>query len=181
MKVESTDSLIDISFKICSALMEVGINAVLVGGSAASFYAPSDYMSTDADFCISFHGSDEKLTPVMKALGFRQISGRMWASQATPITVDFVGHTILIGDEEITEWRTEVRDGLTLNVLNPSDIIMDRLLCFGSWNDRQAFLTALAIAKAAPDDLDLKLLEARCKREGITDALSQFLRRLEQN
>jgi hypothetical protein len=54
MKISASSSLIDVAFIVCTALEQVGIQAVLVGGSATTLNRRHAYASRDLDFVISF-------------------------------------------------------------------------------------------------------------------------------
>lgn len=51
--ITATSSLVDVAFAVGTALERAGITAVLTGGSAATFYAPDAYQSSDLDFLIT--------------------------------------------------------------------------------------------------------------------------------
>lgn len=53
-QITEKSSLEDVCFTVCTALAHVGTNAVLAGGSAATYYAPHAYQSRDADFIVTF-------------------------------------------------------------------------------------------------------------------------------
>jgi len=54
-------TLIDVAFAVCTALDHAGERALLVGGSAATFYAPDAYQSSDCDFILALGPDAEML------------------------------------------------------------------------------------------------------------------------
>lgn len=50
MSINATTPLAEVATAVCSALDRTGITAVLTGGSAATYYAPEAYQSSDIDF-----------------------------------------------------------------------------------------------------------------------------------
>jgi hypothetical protein len=50
MAIDERSSLIDVAFAVCTSLDNIGTRAILTGGSAATFYAPTALQSRDCDF-----------------------------------------------------------------------------------------------------------------------------------
>ena len=65
-----SSTLVDVAFAICTALDRAGVRAVLVGGSAATFYAGA-YQSYDIDFVLTSNPLGAKTREAVEALGFR--------------------------------------------------------------------------------------------------------------
>lgn len=86
----------DVCFAVCTALDGVGTKAVLVGGSAATFYAPERYQSHDADFIIRF-GGDEEAHNALIALGFIE-RGAIYRHPESPFTLEFPAGPAGIGN-----------------------------------------------------------------------------------
>jgi hypothetical protein len=80
-------TLTDVAFAVCTALDEAGITAILTGGSAATFYAPDAYQSSDLDFVITFHSGGDG-AGALAALGYRPESGAYIHSDS-PLPIEF--------------------------------------------------------------------------------------------
>lgn len=50
--ITENSTLEDVCFEVATALEDANLPAVLVGGSAATVYAPEQYTSYDADFVL---------------------------------------------------------------------------------------------------------------------------------
>lgn len=173
--IQSNDDVITVAFKACTALAAQNVEAVLCGGSAATFYAPQAYQSTDADFIISWWCDESRAKQVITDLGFYP-KGRTLGHPQTPITLDFPKGPLAIGDQLIESWRTVQRDEFTLNVIRPEDSVKDRLCAFFYWKDRSGLEQALYVARATSVDLDE--VEAWARSEGEILKYQEFLARL---
>jgi hypothetical protein len=98
-------TLAEVALIVCSEFSKVGITAVLTGGSAATFYAPEAHQSHDLDFVITMRGATHG-GPSLAALGFAQ-KNQFYAHPQTRFTIDFPPGPLAVGDDTITEWRTE--------------------------------------------------------------------------
>lgn len=67
-------SLEEIAALVSCALAEAGIDAVLSGGGAVTFYSHNEYMSTDLDFITSVR--KKHIAPVVGQLGFEASEGK---------------------------------------------------------------------------------------------------------
>jgi hypothetical protein len=63
-------TLIDVAFAVCTALDRAGERALLVGGSAATYYAPQAYQSSDCDFILLFGADPKSVIAALAAIGF---------------------------------------------------------------------------------------------------------------
>ena len=173
MPIDERSSLEDVCFAICTALDESGTVAVLVGGSAASIYAPEAYQSRDADFIATIYGADGAV--VMSRLGFTEKGGTYWHATSA-FTVEFVPRPIFIGDEVIDRWETLRRGSEVLHIVTRVDCIRDRLLWFYHYGDRSALAAAIGVAKSG--NVDMEFLREWSAREGKGAAFDEFLSRV---
>lgn len=60
MTISANTPLFEVAMAVCSALDRAGITAVLTGGSAATYYAPEAYQSSDIDFVAVRFGRTNK-------------------------------------------------------------------------------------------------------------------------
>ena len=106
MTITARSSLIDVCFAVCTALERQGNVAVLTGGSAATFYAPENYQSYDADFVIDLIGTNSALA--LTRLGFEEVDGS-YRHADSKFTVEFLSRPIGIGNEVVRTWTTFTR------------------------------------------------------------------------
>lgn len=172
--------LTDIAFVVCTALDSRGTRAVLSGGGAATYYAPQAYQSQDLDFVIEFYGGrgDQE---ALAEVGFLPEVRSHYRHHASPITLDFPEGLLAVGDETIETWDTVERGGLLLHIITPTDSVRDRLAAFLHWGDRASLETALAVARAQRQRIDLKLIEDWSRREGGEAKFEEFKRKLGSN
>jgi hypothetical protein len=173
MAIFQTSTLIDVCFAVCTALKLQGNVAVLTGGSAATFYSPQHYQSSDADFIITLGGGTAGLA--LQTLGFEGVSG-MYAHPRTVYTIDFLPPPIAIGNEVIKSWETFGRKGETLYVISRTDSVRDRLAAFYHWDDRSSLATAAGVANDG--EIDLDLIRRWSAREGHLAKFDEFSERL---
>lgn len=169
-------TLSEVGFAVCTALSHVGIEAVLTGGSAATFYAPEAYQSRDLDFIITVRGGAG--APALASLGFMQ-KGQVYRHAHTHFTLDFPRGPLAVGEELLTSWRTLRRGDELLHVLTPTDCCRDRLANFLFWNDFSGLEQALAVAGTQRAALDLEVIGTWCRREGHAHKFELFRSRLE--
>jgi hypothetical protein len=177
IRIEPSDDLRAVAFKVCTALERAGAKAVLTGGSAATVYAPQVYQSRDADFIAYVVKNAAHFRRAVLDLGFEE-SGRVFTHPSVPITLDFPDEDIRIGSELVDRYETLHEDGLILHVLNPTDCVRDRLASFFWYHDRSALVAACGVAKAQSAEVDLEEIEAWAGREGESERYAEFLDRL---
>ncbi|HEY0394086.1 MAG TPA: hypothetical protein VGD01_06280 [Candidatus Elarobacter sp.] len=127
-------SLIDGAFVVCTALDEVGITAVLCGGSAATYYAPAAYMSADNDFVMTVDMPRRDISAIVAPLGFRE-EGRIYVNEAVAWTLDFPRGPLAIGRDVVTAWDTVRQGDRLLHVISATDSVRDRFMHYFAWND----------------------------------------------
>lgn len=149
--IDKDASLRDVALEVSTALHSAGLRVVLVGGSAATFYAPHAYQSQDLDFIARFAADDErehKLVEVLAALGY-ELEGRTFVHKhGNPFTIEFPMGPASIGDEVVQHFDTVHQDNRILVIVTPTDCIRDRLAHFFYWNDRTALTAAIGVAQA---------------------------------
>jgi hypothetical protein len=170
--IDAGFSLIDVAFAVCTGLDAVGTRAVLTGGSAATFYAPSAYQSRDADFVITMTASPQAATAAMTGLGFTEAGGIYSHQSGNMFTVEFPPGPLAVGGDLIDGHDTVRRDGEVLYVLTRTDSVCDRLAGFYHWNDRSALAAAVAVAGSGA--VDLQAIERWSGREGMTAKFAEF-------
>ena len=150
---------------VSQALEAAGIHATLSGGGAVSIYSEGMYVSNDLDFVTSTNR--EQLSAVLAPLAFTlQEDGRHFVSKNTDLFLEFPAGPLAFGDRQVehddiplleTEWGP-------LRIITPTQCIMDRLIAFWHWNDRQSWEQALMVARN--HDVDVQYLRAFAVEEG---------------
>lgn len=173
--ISKKSSLVDVAFAVCTALDEAGIVAVLVGGSAATYYAPQEYQSDDIDFVIKLEPGGSSGNPILTALGFER-RNQMYVHPESRYTVEFPAGPLSVGDETIAHWKTVHRDTEVLHIVSRTDCVRDRLAAYYFWNDAQSLMTALDVARSG--EIDLGMIEAWSKKEQQMEKFRRFASKL---
>jgi len=174
--ITAQDTLREVVFKVCTALHQTGIQAVLTGGAAAAFYAPEAAQSRDADFIASWYSLQREFDETMRLLGYIK-SGRIYRHPTSLFTLDFPDEEIRIGQSYIKEFDT-IREGdLMLHILSPLHVVCDRLASFYWFDDRSALKAAVAVAKL--QHVALWEVEEWSKKHGELDKYQEFAMRCE--
>lgn len=178
-------TLRDVAFAVGTALAAANVDAVLCGGSAATFYAPDVYQSEDLDFVLTF-GSDDApaARAALESLGYR-LDSAMFFHDVSHFTVEFPVGPLRIGNESVDDIRTERRGEEAVRIIGPTAVVKDRLLKFASWDDFSALRAAAGVARVT--DVDLKAVRRFMADEGagafkkrFDEALRVFERRLRE-
>lgn len=145
-------SLIELAFIVCTAFERAGECIVLVGGGAATFYAPDAYQSRDLDFIssVSFMATTVTEMP-LRELGFQRHLSH-YRHPETPFTIDFPVGPIMIDRELVTSWNRVEDRGMVLNVIDATDCVRDRLLYYFYGGDGASLRQAIDVAKVQPLD-----------------------------
>lgn len=146
---------------ISEALKEIGIDPILVGGSAVAFYTEGKYTTHDIDM-ISPSGKD--IEEVMGRLGFSKF-GKDYSNKQLKIYVEFPSDAL-----GPTEKVNIIKVGTSrLKIISIEDLIVDRLCAFKYWGStvdgvNALIMLELGIAKKAR-------VEDRAREEDVLDAL----------
>ncbi|SRR5258706_806688 len=176
MKQIKNMSQVELAAYVQDSLQMDGIDVVLSGGSAVSFYSNNKYVSKDLDLINIGFARRNKIKAVMEKLDFKE-QGRYFVHPETSFLIEFPDGPLSVGEEQVQEVSEfELKTG-TLKVLSPTDCVKDRLCAFYFWNDLQGLEQALLVAKS--QRVKLKELKRWSKVEGkekeykiFTDKLS---------
>jgi hypothetical protein len=135
MKITKKTSVEGLAAIITKALNKQSISAVLTGGAVVSIYTENEYASKDLDFISP--SDHKKITAVMAEIGFRP-EGKDFYSDETDFTVEFPAGPLSLGDREPIKAEGKKKiNGTVIKLLSPTQCVMDRLVPFYAWNDRQ--------------------------------------------
>lgn len=170
MKIGSKTTLEELAAVICMAMQERGVQAVLVGGAVVSIWSNNAYQSRDLDFITT---ATHKVTnEVMARLGFRKGRGRHYTHAKTAWFVEFPTGPLAIGEERITRWARRKSSAGTIQLLGPTECVMDRLAAYFHWKDSQALEQAVLVAKVQP--INRRRIAAWAAREGAAERYEDF-------
>ena len=142
MKRIKNMSQVELAAYIQGSLQANGIEVVLSGGSAVSFYSSNKYVSKDLDLINTGFARRSKIKLVMENLGFKE-KGRYFVHPETTFFVEFPDGPLSVGEEPVKEIsKFELTTG-TLKVLSATDCVKDRLCAFYFWNDLQGLEQAI--------------------------------------
>lgn len=152
MKKIRNMSQVELAAYIQDSLQAEGIQVVLSGGSAVSFYSSNKYVSKDLDLINASFAKRSRIRSVMENLGFTE-KGRYFIHSETTFFVEFPDGPLSVGEEPVKEISEfELATG-TLKVLSPTDCVKDRLCAFYFWNDLQGLEQAILVARSQQVDL----------------------------
>ena len=175
MKRIKSMSQVELAAYIQDSLQVEGIQVVLSGGSAVSFYSSNQYVSKDLDLINTGFARRSKIKSVMDKLGFTE-KGRYFIHPETTFFVEFPDGPLSVGEEPVKEVSEfELATG-TLKVLSPTDCVKDRLCAFYFWNDLQGLEQAMLVAKS--QQVDLKEIKRWSKVEGKEKEYKTFIDKL---
>ena len=167
-------SPLELAAIISKTLEGAGLTAVLSGGAAVSIYTDGRYESSDLDFVSSEQIS--KLAAALAPLGFTQTGGRHFEHPNSDYYVEFPPGPLAVGGLPITAWDRLHTDLGVIQVLSPTQMVMDRLAAFIHWNDPPSLDQAVLIAQK--HSLDWKSVEDWISREGGQEEYETFRRAL---
>jgi len=114
----------------------------------------------------------------MSEIGFIRSSGRYFSHPNTQILVEFPPGPLAIGDAPVTSTGSIEIGGIKLELLTPTQCVMDRLAAYYHWDDEQALMQALLIANMY--DTDLGDIQIWSRNEGMLNKYMNFLSHLNQ-
>ncbi|MEK7146390.1 MAG: hypothetical protein AAB802_04405, partial [Patescibacteria group bacterium] len=110
-------------------------------------------------------------------LGFKNL-GKDFYHDDCKFTAEFPGYELVIGDEPMKP-EGKIKSGkFTLQLLSPTQCVMDRLAAFYHWKDRQSLQQAIMVAQNHP--VKLKAIEVWSAKEGMSDRYKVFLNALKK-
>ena len=171
MTINSKTTLMELAAIVSTALTESGLEAVLSGGSVVSIYSDNEYQSHDLDFVTAEKMND--LDVVMSSLGFEKQSGRHFAHPSSEWFVEFPSAPLAVGNEPIRKWNQLKTKAGVIQILTPTQSVMDRLAGYYSWNDKQNLEQAVMVASRHP--VDISKIKSWSKAENESEKFEQFV------
>lgn len=175
MKKIKNMSQAELAAYVQNSLQAEGIQVVLSGGSAVSFYTSAKYVSKDLDLINTSFSRRSKIKTVMEGLGFHE-QGRYFIHPETTFFIEFPDGPLSVGEEPVKEISEFELSTGTLRVLSPTDCVKDRLCAFYFWNDLQGLEQALLVTKS--QQVDLKEIKRWSRVEGKEKGFKVFTDKL---
>ena len=150
-----------------------GIPTVLVGGAAASIYSEGAYRSGDLDLVpIGVRPAGEMAT-AMAEIGFASTGGRHFRHpKCKHLFVEFVSPPVAIGDDLRIVPRTLRAEKWTIQLLNPTDCVRDRLASYIHFRARECLDQAVLVARR--NRVNLVKIRNWCAGEGGAAQYQEF-------
>ena len=161
-----------------SALRKRGLNVVLVGGSAATYYSRGAYQSDDIDFVARFDVDSRReaeVVEVMTDLGYELNGNTFEHTGGNRFTVEFPKGPAAVSGDVLSVFHTVEANGKAMDIVTPTDCVRDRLAHYFFWNDRTALRAAIVVAQAHRSKVDMGLVKAWSAREGQSAKFKDFL------
>ncbi|NOH01403.1 MAG: hypothetical protein HND47_05210 [Chloroflexi bacterium] len=175
MKKIKNMSQVELAAYVQDSLQADGIQVVLSGGSAVSFYSSDKYVSKDLDLINTSFSRRSKIKAVMDKLGFHE-QGRYFIHPETTFFIEFPDGPLSVGEEPVKEISEFALATGTLRVLSPTDCVKDRLCAFYFWNDLQGLEQAILVTKS--QKVDMKEIKRWSKVEGKEKEFKAFTDKL---
>jgi hypothetical protein len=135
-----------------SRLQIAGIEVVLSGGSAVSFYSSNKYVSKDLDLINTRFVKRKEIKAVMEEMGFKE-KGRYFVNPETQFFVEFPDGPLAVGEEPVKRIDNYNLSTGVLRIISATDCVKDRLCAFYFWNDQQGLAQAVLVSKSQKVDL----------------------------
>jgi hypothetical protein len=174
MQLSATSTVEEVAAVVSDALTSAGITAVLSGGAAVQIYTGGLYESRDLDFVAS--ASQRDLERVLQRFGFLRQADRHFVHETCPYTLEFPPWPLAVGNDLVRTWGEQSVGDLRIQILTPTQCVMDRLAAFYHWRDRQALDQAALVGSLHSVDIDE--IERWSAREGQSAAYKEFAVRL---
>jgi len=166
---------VELAAYVQSSLQKEGINVVLSGGSAVSFYSSNKYVSKDLDLINENFAKRRDIKSVMEKIGFQE-KGRYFINPSTEYFVEFPDGPLSVGEEPVKEISDFELSTGTLHVISATDCVKDRLCAYYFWNDQQGLAQAVLVTKG--QRVDLKEVQRWSKAEGKEQEFGVFQSKL---
>ena len=175
MKQIRNMSQVELAAYVQSHLQKAGINVVLSGGSAVSFYTGNKYVSKDLDLINANFAKRKDIKTAMEKIGFRE-EGRYFVNPETQFLVEFPQGPLSIGEEPVKVVDEFKLATGTLRIISATDCVKDRLCAYYFWNDQQGLTQAVLVSKS--QQVALKEIKRWSKAEGKEQEFEVFKSKL---
>lgn len=167
---------VELAAFVNETLLKAGISSVLSGGSCVSVWTNNRFASLDLDFILGGLHTQNSVKRALATIGFTPMASnsRYYEHEETQLTLEFPNGPLAVGDELLDPQNAaniKTKTG-SLRLLKPTDCVKDRLAAYYHWQDRQAFMQAVGVAK--DQSVDWEDLKSWHKKEGLSDQFHSF-------
>ena len=168
--ITNSTTLEELATIVSETLEQAGISATLSGGAAVSIYTEHRYLSEDLDFVTA--ALVDELKKALQPLGFRHTGQPRLSVFKHPDTdwyLEFPPAPLSFGGTYVDPSQCALintRKG-SLQIITPTQAIMDRLMAAVSWNDPQSLEQAILVAGYQSDNINWGELDDWVITEGI--------------
>ena len=142
-----------------------------------SIYSDDRYLTADLDFITL--SSMTRVKDALEDLGFHKEMGRHFSHPDTELLIEFPPGPLSIGNFPVSSTQTMIIGNSTLNLLTPTQCVMDRLASFYHWDDTQALEQALLVATL--HNVDMKCIGEWSIKEGKNELFNRFKANLDKS
>ncbi|MCK5115905.1 MAG: hypothetical protein KAR44_04855 [Candidatus Aegiribacteria sp.] len=121
----------------------------------------------------------ERVEIALEELGFNKGMGRYFSHPDTELLIEFPPGPLSIGYSPVSSTNKITIGNSTLNLLTPTQCVMDRLSAFYHWSDTQSL--AQAILVTALHDVDMKCISDWSTIEGKIELFNRFREELDKS
>lgn len=114
----------------------------------------------------------KRVQAALEDLGFYKEMGRYFSHPDTELLLEFPPGPLSIGNSPVSSIQTMKVGDSTLNLLTPTQCVMDRLAAFYHWDDTQSLKQAILVA--ALHDVDMENIAEWSIQEGKSDLFNRF-------
>jgi hypothetical protein len=161
---DPVEQLLEVAAVITAAMAEFGVEPVVVGGLAVTYWSGGRFITTDIDFLLPRLPNIEER---VQELGFVR-KGRYWEYPGSEVAFEIPDQQLEPGDESE---RIRTKSGGHVRVITLEDMVLWRVREFLHWEAVRGFHQALYLL--GNPRLDRVRLERRAVEEGLADALAE--------
>ncbi len=114
----------------------------------------------------------KRVKEALENLGFHKEMGRYFSHPDTELLIEFPPGPLSIGNSPVSSIQTMIIGNSTLNLLTPTQCVMDRLAAFYHWDDVQSLKQAILVA--ALHDVDMEYIAEWSIQEGKNELFNRF-------
>lgn len=168
--------MVEVAAVVVECFAKIKISAIMVGGSVVSIYSDNQYQSKNIDFISS--GDHRFINLAMSELGFKK-QKIDFIHPDTEFSIKFPAGPLALGEEVPVNSEGEIQIlGVKIQLLSPTQSIMDRLTNFFYFHDRECLDHALLIYQHQQKSVDIPRIQSWSENGGETEKFEVFLNRL---
>ena len=136
-----TERKLAVTAALASAIADLGVKPVIVGGLAVEYWTYGAYSTTDIDVLLP---SSPEISVRLGQLGFDR-RGRHWVIEGEEMFLEAPGSFLKSREEAVD---IDLGEGRTVSVLRPEDVLMYRLHEFVGTGHREAASQSVSLLQS---------------------------------